>query len=277
MFKLGLGILFLLANICFGFQTYNSTQANIGVYLSGSAYCGKSNYTSMNLIGPAKGFMVNGILYDIQTDLEGFTGYLESTKTSHVVLRGSSSALNWLDDFEVKQIDYTTWPDCACKVHDGFYKAALNLRNETLRQVKMLLIKNPTYKIILNGHSLAAAVLDFLSMELLKDGIKSELYIYGKPRVGDKTYSQYFNSKNLQHYRHTHNKDMVPHLPPIDGFGYYHSCQEIFEDSLGNVKFCSQTDCEDKTCGNQYNLVQTNTQDHLYYLAHRVDCASSTN
>lgn len=276
MLKFSLAILFLFLNICLGFQTYNSTQANIGVYLSGSAYCGKSNYTSMSLIGPAKGFVVTGILYDAPTDLEGFVGYMDLTKTSHIVLRGSSSVLNWLDDFEVKQIDYTTWPDCGCKVHDGFYKAALGLRNETLRQVKMLIIKNPGYKIILNGHSLAAAVLDLLSMELLKDGIKSELYIYGKPRVGDNTYSKYFDSKNLIHFRHTHNKDMVPHLPPTNGLGYYHSCQEIFEDEFSNIKFCSQTDCEDKTCGNQYNLVQTNTDDHLYYLSHRVDCESST-
>lgn len=255
---------------------YNETLAEIGVYLSGSAYCEKNFYSTMKILGPAHGFVVTGILYDIPTDLQGFTGYLDWTKTIHLVLRGTSSKLNWLDDLDVKQVEYNTWPDCKCNVHDGFYRAALGLRNQTITQVKMLMAKNPKYRVIFNGHSLASSVADLLSMELLSEGISSELYIYGKPRVGDKVYAQYYDSKNLEHYRHTHDKDMIPHLPTIEGFGYVHSCQEIFEDSRGNLRGCSKTDCEDKNCGLQYKLSETNIQDHLYYLSHRVDCESST-
>ena len=275
MFKLTSIIIFFLY-LHIGLASYNLTHAEIGVYLSGAAYCEKNFYPTMKLQGPANGFVVTGILHDIPTDLQGFIGYLDWTKTIHIVLRGSSSKLNWLDDFEVKQIDYITWPDCKCKVHDGFYKAALGLRDETIRQLKLLMGKKPRYRIMLNAHSLGASTVDLLSMELLSEGIETELYIYGKPRVGDKVYAQYYDSKNFEHFRHTHNKDMVPHIPTIEGFGYFHSCQEIFEDSEGNIKMCSKINCEDRTCGNQYKLTETNTEDHLYYLSHRVDCENST-
>ena len=269
-------LLFILLNLTFGVSLYDSTQANIGIYLSGAAYCGKNTYSSMILTGPAKGFIVTGTLYDISTDLEGYIGYLEITKTIYIVFRGSSSKLNWLDDFEVRQVNYTTWPECSCKVHNGFYKATLGLRNETIRQVKLLMIKKPTYKIFITSHSLGSAVGNLISMELYKEGIKTNVYGYGSPRVGDITYAQFYNNKITEHFRHTHNKDIVPHVPPIKGFGYYHSCQEIFENESGILTHCSQLVCEDKSCGNQYSLIQTNTNDHLYYLSHRVDCQSST-
>ena len=271
-----ISILLIVLNLHIAESSYDSKQANVGVFLSGAAYCGKDKYSSMVLTGPAKGFVVTGTLYDRPTDLEGFVGYLDSTKSIHVVLRGSSSVLNWLDDFEVRQIEYTTWTECGCEVHKGFYKAALGLTNETLHQVKILMKLKPTYKVYVEGHSLGAAIADLLSMELLKNKITSIVYGYGKPRVGDEKYAQFYNSMVLEHYRHTHNKDMVPHLPPMTGLGYYHSCQEIFEDELNALKFCSKTNCEDDTCGNQFTITQTNTDDHLYYLGHRVSCENST-
>jgi hypothetical protein len=276
MFKLNLFFFFLLILFYFTNASYNSTYAQVGVYLSGAAYCGKDKYSTMVLSGPAKGFVVTGTIYDIPTDLQGYIGYLDSTKSIHIVLRGSSSILNWLDDFEVKQVPYDSWSECDCKVHNGFYKAALGLSDETIRQVKLLKITKPDYKIYINGHSLGASVADLLSMELLKKHIETIFYGYGKPRVGDISYAEFVNFKNKNHYRHTHYKDIVPHVPPMEGFGYYHSCQEIFEDSTGQIKFCSETDCEDKTCGDQYPLYQTNADDHLYYLTHRVSCEEST-
>lgn len=276
MFRLIYFLLFIFLNIFTPTKSvYNLTFAQIGVYLSGAAYCNKDKYLSMELTGPAKGFVVTDILYDKSTDLQGYIGYLDLMESIHVVLRGSSSILNWLDDFEVRQVPYTTWNDCGCKVHNGFYKATLGLANETTSLVKKLQLSKPNYQLYLNGHSLGNAVIDLLSMELLKNQIESNVYGYGKPRVGDKNYAKFVNLKIKNNYRHTHDKDIVPHIPPIEGFGYYHSCQEIFEDSSGQLKFCSITDCEDKNCSDQYSLTQTNSNDHLYYLGHGVNCEES--
>jgi hypothetical protein len=68
----------------------------------------------------------------------------------------------------------------------------------------------------------------------------------------------------------------VPHVPPIEGFGYQHSCREIFEDSTGKLTVCSASNCEDPKCADQFNLVQTNGDDHSYYLGHKLSCEEST-
>ena len=112
-------------------------------------------------------------------------------------------------------------------------------------------------------------------MELERNGIKTKLYNFGQPRVGDNIYAPFVKTIINEYYRITHNKDMVPHVPPTDGFGYYHSCREIFEDVDGKLTICSETNCEDPTCADQYSLIKTNTDDHLYYLGHRVSCEES--
>ena len=132
---------------CVYVDDYDKEQANTCVYLSGAAYCGKENYETMVLVGPASGFVYKETLYDIKTDLQGYIGYLSSKNTIYVALRGSSSALNWLNDFEIRLVDYTSWPSCDCKVHNGFYKSVQSVTNRTLETVKILKKRFPTYKV----------------------------------------------------------------------------------------------------------------------------------
>jgi hypothetical protein len=256
--------------------SYDVTQLNTCVWLSGAAYCGKDKYKTMILNGPASGFTYKETLYDIKTDLQGYIGILPTTKSIYIVLRGSSSTMNWLDDFEVKLVTYDTFPECQCKVHYGFYNSALSVTNKTIDTVKILRIQYPTYSVVVTGHSYAASVGQLLAMELEKKGINTKLYNYGQPRVGDAKYAAFVNTKISEYYRTTHNKDVVPHVPPIEGFGYLHSCREIFEDSNGKLNVCSATNCEDPKCADQFSLYQTNGEDHSYYLGHHLTCESST-
>jgi len=141
--------------------------------------------------------------------------------------------------------------------------------------VKSLRVKYPGYSVVVTGHSYGAACGELLAMELIKNGISVKLYDYGQPRVGDANYAAFVNTKISEYYRTTHNKDIVPHVPPIEGFGYRHSCREIFEDSTGKLNVCSASNCEDPKCADQFSLVQTNGDDHSYYLGHRVSCDES--
>ena len=257
---------------------YNVTQTNIGVWLSGAAYCGKEQYDKMQIGGPASGFVVNETLYDRDTDVEGFTGVLESAETIYVVLRGSSSVLNWLDDFELRMTSYTSFVDCVdCNVHKGFYKSALAIREKTLDSVARLVQDYPRFNVVVTGHSYGAAVAQLLAMEIEQEGIDVHVYNYGQPRTGDENYAAFVNRRIDGYWRVTHNRDIVPHVPPTHVFGYRHSCREIFEDSVGNLHMCSSTDCEDDECSGQFSLIQTSGSDHKYYLGHRVSCDESAN
>jgi len=184
--------------------------------------------------------------------------------------------MNWLDDFEVMQVSYTTFPECNCKVHYGFYRSALGVSNKAVNTVKSLQKTYSGYAVIITGHSYGAACAQLIGMEMVKNGISVKVYDYGQPRVGDNKYALFVSSKIQEHYRTVHNKDMVPHVPPSSGFGYYHSVREIFEDSTGKLTVCSATNGEDPTCADRYSLAQTNTEDHLYYLGHRMSCEEST-
>jgi len=267
---------FLFLSFLSKILSYDSAQLNTGVWLSGAAYCGKDKYKTMILGGPATGFTYKETLYDVKTDLQGYIGILPTTKSIYVVIRGSSSIINWLDDFEVKLVPYDSFPECNCKVHYGFYNSALSVTDKMITTVKKLQTQYPGYSVVVTGHSYGASCGQLLAMELVKKGINVKLYDYGQPRVGDANYATFVNTKIAEYYRTTHNKDIVPHVPPIEGFGYQHSCREIFEDSSGKLTVCSATNCEDPKCADQFSLVQTNSDDHSYYLGHRVDCEQST-
>lgn len=267
---------FLFLVFLSGVLSYDSAQLNTGVWLSGAAYCGKDKYKTMILGGPAAGFTYKETLYDVKTDLQGYIGILPTTKSIYVVMRGSSSVINWLDDFEVKLVSYNTFPECNCKVHYGFYNSALGVATKAVDTVKSLQKQYPGYSVVVTGHSYGASCGQLIAMELVKNGISVKLYDYGQPRVGDAKYAAFVNTKIAEYYRTTHNKDIVPHVPPIEGFGYQHSCREIFEDSTGKLTVCSATNCEDPKCADQFSLAQTNSDDHSYYLGHRVACDEST-
>ena len=72
-----------------------------------------------------------------------------------------------------------------------------------------------------------------------------------------------FNSLVKEAYRVVHYKDIVPHVPVEEMF-YHHAFQEIYEDENGNVKACSLSDSEDKTCSNQYWTYEI--EPHMTYL-----------
>jgi hypothetical protein len=255
--------------------SFDIDQLNISVWLSSAAYCNKENYTSMVLGGPAMGFIYKNTLYDIKTDLQGYIGVLPSTKTIYVVFRGSSSILNWLDDFEIIKVPYNSFLECKCSVHNGFYRSTLGVKNETIFSITLLKKLYPLYNIIITGHSYGAAISQLIAMELYKNNFNIKVYNFGQPRIGDLRYAQFVNKLLLNNWRMTHTNDIVPHIPPILWLNYSHSCREVFQDSNNNLILCSNTNCEDPLCTNQYSLSQTNGSEHLYYLDHYLSCDSS--
>lgn len=251
---------------------WDSITLNTAVWLSGAAYCGKNEYPNMALGGYATGFEYRNTLYDPHTDVQGYIGVMPSTKTVYVVIRGSSSIMNWLDDFEVSLVDYSSYPECDCRVHRGFYHSALEIRNKTVDTVRLLQKKYPN--VVVTGHSYGATVSTLLAMELSRAGIASKIYNFGQPRLGDTGFAKFANQIIPEYWRMTHYQDIVPHLPPMV-MNYAHSCREIYEDDNGDLILCSNKDCEDPSCANQHRYMDETADDHMYYLGHHLSCEDS--
>lgn len=251
-------------------SSFSKSQAETSLWLSAAAYCGKSAYKTHVFKGPTAGFVVTSVVSDTASDTEGYIGYLPSDQSIYVTFRGSSSIRNWVTNLNAFKTAYTSYPDCNCQVHQGFYSAEQKVLPTILSEVKRLKGLYPSYKVKVTGHSLGAALAQLTSMDLLKAGYSPTVYNFGQPRVGDKSYAA-FSTGKVDTWRVTHNKDIVPHIPVTTGMEFYHMCREEFEDANHNLKTCDNS-CEDKTCADQYALASTNIDDHLLYLNMPVSC-----
>lgn len=85
------------------------------------------------------------------------------------------------------------------------------------------------------GHSLGGAMATICAGRCMLSHINSnprQLYTYGSPRVGDKTYVNYVH---LDHFRFVHNNDIVTRMPPVF-MGFRHAGREIYIDRHGQLR-----------------------------------------
>jgi len=250
--------------------SFDNSQAQKSLWLSAAAYCGKSAYSSHVFKGPTAGFVWTKTITDAASDTEGYVGYLPADKSIYVVYRGSSSIRNWISNLNAFKTPYTTYPECNCQVHKGFFNDEQKVIAGVISEVKSLQSKHAGYSVKVTGHSLGAALAQLTSMDLLKAGISNSVYNFGQPRTGDKSYVAFVTPK-LSIFRVTHNKDTVPHLPFNTEMEFYHVCTEMFEDANGTVITCNNS-CEDPNCMNQFPFRSTTIEDHLTYLGLNISC-----
>lgn len=175
------------------------------------------------------------------------------------------------------------------KVMDYFYQRYVkDFREAFLEKIQGLVKQNPGYGITFTGHSLGGAMTVHAAADFILSGLGEnhdvQVYTFGQPRVGNHEFVDSFIDKISEFYRVTHNKDIVPHIPPCvsnlkhscqkDGilpFYPYHASQEIWynEDST-SFTVCDAGVGEDPNCSDQH--VNESTGDHTYYLGHCVSC-----
>eukprot|EP01031_Cornospumella_fuschlensis_P035660 gene35660-43249_t len=187
----------------------------------------------------------------------------------YVPYRGSSSYEDFIGDLNIALTTYAYCEDC--EVHTGFLEAMSAVKEYVLNNVRSLLAEyEPTYKVVVTGHSLGAALATFTSVELVYNNVTASngviLMNFGSPRVGNKKFAVYASDLLVHRNRVTHHKDIVPHLP---WYPYYeHILGEWYEDGDGVLRECSGY--EDPNCSFQW--YSTNVKDHMVYLGLNVSC-----
>ena len=261
--------------------SYSRAEAEVALWLSAATYCSEDTFRSRVFQGPSHGFAVSHVISDQDTGTVGYIGYLNRNHRIYVVFRGTHSIDNFFTDIQLSQVRYSTYPDCNCMVHDGFFKAEQSVISYVIRTVQSL--QNTTgYGVTIAGHSLGGALAHLAALDFLRVGITPSVYTFGQPRVGDIAFANLLTTLPAARrvysepgcsilWRLTHYKDMIPHLPV--GNSYYHSCREVYENRNDtSTRVCSMNDCQDLTCSMQFYVAETDISDHHIYLGLPLTC-----
>ncbi|KAG6270770.1 hypothetical protein E4U48_003692 [Claviceps purpurea] len=175
---------------------------------------------------------------------EGAYVSLDETRKEIVLsMRGSDSIRNYLTDV------FFFWHDCHftshCKVHAGFSKSWREIRDDITSAVQTARGRFPTYRFVTVGHSLGAASALLAVADFIQDGIPTDLYTYGSPRVGNDHFVDWIDSQPGVRFRVTHGKDPIAKLPPLL-FGYRHTSPEYWLYKGGGVQ--DEPDVEVRVC-----------------------------
>lgn len=161
-----------------------------------------------------------------------------------------------------------------CLVHTGFYASWAEVSERVMAGVRAAVAANPSYQIVVTGHSLGGAVATLAAAYIRKAGIAADLYTYGSPRVGNLLFADYVTKQAGAEYRITHTDDPVPRLPPIV-LNYAHVSPEYWIDpgsddvvSLDEVDYCpgyANIKCNGHTLG-------LNMESHGWYFQQLEGC-----
>jgi len=170
------------------------------------------------------------------------------------------------------------------------------IRNGLLSQMRTLVRLYPDYEFYLTGHSLGGALATLAALDLSCNSVlpkkQIHLWTFGSPRVGDINLATAVVQHVGEHFRITHHKDLVVHVPPckINAFGRCSSEKTPIMDALTGLfnygwhvwpevhyaqDFSYYTICdtsEHTSCANQFTLPLTSIGDHKSYFGSQTTC-----
>lgn len=172
-----------------------------------------------------------GYLHNRWFDVDGthaFIAYSDTNNELVICFRGTPqldrrAIISYISTIHKK----VTYKGC---VHKRFYKAFTVVQHDMTSYISLLPTNSAT-KIICTGHSLGAAIATVAAKELEAD----ELYTFGSPRVGNKTYVEYLHNSNVTPYRYVNNNDIITALP-FAFMGYHHFGDAIYFNHYGQIR-----------------------------------------
>lgn len=267
MFRISLPLSFLfLLSVLYSnplsFSHYSNEVGMQGVKFSAITYCPESQIAdwSCKWCQDYPQFELLRTYWDPDTSVFGYFGRLDNMYV--LAFEGSQDWKDWLVNSQViVLVPYKQYPEA--KVHSGFWKAY----NDVKSQIYASISTHNVTDLFITGHSLGGAMATIASLDLLEDPpqpLNIFTITYGAPRVGNREYSALFSQFVKNHYRVTHAKDFVVHLPQLF-LGYYHTGHEVYypDDTLHYIE-CPQA--EDSHCARGTTSWPWDTSDHGDYL-----------
>ena len=132
--------------------------------------------------------------------------------------------------------DLKAWPKRSQErglVHFGFAQALDKVYDKIKTEIERIKsdIDVDTYKIICTGHSLGAALATLLASRIDAD----ELYTFGSPRVGTRSFVKEMDNDSITHYRFVNNNDIVTSVP-LALMMFRHHGELVYINHYGNIR-----------------------------------------
>mmetsp|Transcript_24539 Transcript_24539/g.70531 ORF Transcript_24539/g.70531 Transcript_24539/m.70531 type:complete len:300 (-) Transcript_24539:311-1210(-) len=252
--------------LCCTAMPFNETLAIEFAKLAAASHCPQDSLESWSC-----GWKCSANVKDVyvcQGDAtQAFVGLWDSTCI--VGFQGTHGVLSVIHDIMFAQATLN-WTSCdGCRVHSGFLTEYMSLK-PCIRKALSEKGCGKGTTIRTTGWSLGAATSTLAAGELAQEGWKVEHYDFGKPRVGDPAFAQWFNKLvGDGAWRVTHHKDPVPHLPPdqwaIYNWNFAHTEPEAFYDGSVTSGHVECTAPDDPKCSRQYESL---AGDLVYVLDH---------
>ncbi|DBA78087.1 TPA: hypothetical protein ACH3X2_008060 [Trebouxia sp. C0005] len=267
------------------------SKAQLLAKLTSVSYCQRNNIKAWNCSrctqsDSLRRFNITTTVYDIRWDLFAFAGYSTASELGGgaivVAFRGtdSHSLYNWVENMRYWKTDYDIpYPGSeGALVHTGFFMSynASDLAPNITTAVRALQEEYPHAPLYVAGHSMGAAMAHICAMDLkFTLGFDDvNVYTYGSPRVGNTIFKDFFNKIVNESVRVTHNRDIVPSVPP-QYVGFHHVAREVWQldgEKYFGTKVYLPWVCdgsgEDPVCHNSVCFLGlcTSITDHMQYM-----------
>lgn len=139
-----------------------------------------------------------------------------------VCIRGSDERVNWKYNFKMGKVPFLTrkHTDPEKEVHSGFFIGHASVKGKIYNKLNTIVDSGECESILFTGHS-AGIIASLLAYDYLnKKDLPVEVVTFGAPRVGNKDFTDDFDSK-IQCTRIINDLDVVP-LAPLRILGYHH-------------------------------------------------------
>ncbi|EFJ31389.1 hypothetical protein SELMODRAFT_409084 [Selaginella moellendorffii] len=165
----------------------------------------------------------------------GCVAISDSRQNVVVVFRGTSNPGEWAKNLLVSRLSFTYLNGSTANspgIHDGFLSlytesddGKINLRQQTVEELRSLASSNPGYSISFVGHSLGGALATLAAFDVANSDImdrvqgkKLSVYTFASPMVGDETFKQLVEEEisALDVLRVSDIRDVVPYLPSLN-------------------------------------------------------------
>ncbi|ROT43218.1 alpha/beta-hydrolase [Sodiomyces alkalinus F11] len=220
------------------FSTLSVTPAELDslrffVQYAGAAYCNSQNAAGARVVCGANACprveanqaTTLASFRGDDTGIEGFVARDDIAGLIVLSIRGSNEILNWLTNIDFLFLNCDSLVR-GCRTHSGFTRAWQGLRTPAVNAIRAARAQYPSYRVVVTGHSLGAAVATLAAAYLrAEENIPNDLYSYGAPRAGNAEFANFVSAQAGANWRLTHGADPVTRLPPIL-FGYRHTTPE---------------------------------------------------